>query len=812
MVLAFLFLAVSLAVGIRIERFARVGNDPWTRLAFAWGAGQVVLTWAAYAASWAFGFRPIVLIAAAAAAAAGLVLGTRREGARFLRETVSGSWRLSPARAFAVILVTGSIGLSLWQTGRGDLCVGGSNEDFSFHLAMVTGFLGQPGFPPEHPQFAGAALRYHFMTNYHAAVLARLGVDPIGAVQCMQVLNALALALLLGAVFDALTRRPAAAFLGVTLLLISRNAAWNVVLYAFGRPPDDLPVSGIAVGSLEFVRRVLLHNYFNFDDALSNLFHPQRPMLFGAGIGFGILLLCRKAWLEPDSRGRRWTVASLLLGSLVLFHLHTAVVIGLLHVALVLFSPAEGRRRMACLAPLMIAVPQIVFLLAAPRPDFFAGFDVARNEAISQIPVLGSLVLTRAFFWMRAGGIALTLGAVWGAAIVARRKLYRPSSWSRLDPESRLLLVLFGVGLLCFLGINVYRSTPNWGDSNKFYFYFTVPMCLLAGGFLAWLWDRRAAGRVLVALILVVFSWGPSLVDGASACGPAIRRLFRADAAAPGQRVLFRAEEFAVADWVRAATPPDAVFLTASTEEHFLAALAGRRVRCGAYVWQNGLADHQTIGEIQELYRDPSPERLLRYPVDYILVSFRERSHVELDEEALSRFPVVLRIDAPQGPYVVYRTDVAHIGSGWTGVPLRNLPWLAADCPEGAPAWGASPDTGAPFSCGGETSPGALGLHAPCRVQYEIGSYRFFVARVGVDDSQAGCPASAVFRVAVDAEERYASPVLRPGVGPWPVWVDLRGGRTLELEVDDAGDGNRCDHGVWLDPRLLVAAPPAGAR
>jgi hypothetical protein len=171
----------------------------------------------------------------------------------------------------------------------------------------------------------------------------------------------------------------------------------------------------------------------------------------------------------------------------------------------------------------------------------------------------------------------------------------------------------------------------------------------------------------------------------------------------------------------------------------------------------------------------------------------------------LARFPVVFRIEAPEGPYVVYRTDLAQLGSGWGGVSLGNLAWSDAGCPEAEPAWGISYATGATPLCGGQPCPDSLVVHAPCRVSVDADGYSDFVARVGIDDSQTGCPASARFRVIVDGEERYASPLLRPGAGPWPIWVDLRGGRILELATDDAGDGNRCDHGLWIDPRLLLS-------
>ena len=59
------------------------------------------------------------------------------------------------------------------------------------------------------------------------------------------------------------------------------------------------------------------------------------------------------------------------------------------------------------------------------------------------------------------------------------------------------------------------------------------------------------------------------------------------------------------------------------------------------------------------------------------------------------------------------------------------------------------------------------------------------------------------FRVLVDGQERFASPILRGGDPPVPVSVDVRGGKKLELVVDYADRADVLDHADWLDARLI---------
>ena len=60
------------------------------------------------------------------------------------------------------------------------------------------------------------------------------------------------------------------------------------------------------------------------------------------------------------------------------------------------------------------------------------------------------------------------------------------------------------------------------------------------------------------------------------------------------------------------------------------------------------------------------------------------------------------------------------------------------------------------------------------------------------------------FRVLVDGQEKFASPILRGGDPPVPVSVDLTGAKKLELVVDYADRADVLDHADWLDARITM--------
>jgi len=61
---------------------------------------------------------------------------------------------------------------------------------------------------------------------------------------------------------------------------------------------------------------------------------------------------------------------------------------------------------------------------------------------------------------------------------------------------------------------------------------------------------------------------------------------------------------------------------------------------------------------------------------------------------------------------------------------------------------------------------------------------------------------SVVFLIKANGKEVYRSATIR-GASKASYIVDVTGIQTLELVVDNAGDGNANDWALWLDPALI---------
>lgn len=157
--------------------------------------------------------------------------------------------------------------------------------------------------------------------------------------------------------------------------------------------------------------------------------------------------------------------------------------------------------------------------------------------------------------------------------------------------------------------------------------------------------------------------------------------------------------------------------------------------------------------------------------------------------------------------------SVEHLGE----LPYAELRAGAAFDDDYGMRWPAQRDRnalGAELRSGGRVHARGIGVHAPSLLRYELdGSWDELRASVAIDDSALRLPerGSVVFRIRVDGALAWESPLVRGGEAVREVPpVDLRGKRTLELEVDMASEHFTGDRANWLRPLLVRRAAAAG--
>jgi alpha-galactosidase len=114
---------------------------------------------------------------------------------------------------------------------------------------------------------------------------------------------------------------------------------------------------------------------------------------------------------------------------------------------------------------------------------------------------------------------------------------------------------------------------------------------------------------------------------------------------------------------------------------------------------------------------------------------------------------------------------------------------------------------GKPLKMAGTVFSRGLFCHAPSEIVLRLpGQGRRLEARVGVDSNEqtSGGRGSVIFSVEVGGKEAFRSGVLREGMPPVAVDVDLGGAADLVLRIGDGGDGIACDQADWVEARIAL--------
>ncbi|HWH67919.1 MAG TPA: NPCBM/NEW2 domain-containing protein, partial [Candidatus Sulfotelmatobacter sp.] len=114
---------------------------------------------------------------------------------------------------------------------------------------------------------------------------------------------------------------------------------------------------------------------------------------------------------------------------------------------------------------------------------------------------------------------------------------------------------------------------------------------------------------------------------------------------------------------------------------------------------------------------------------------------------------------------------------------------------------------GTPLAIKGKQFERGVGTHAASALWIQLdGGTERFSASVGVDDAAHG-PGSVVFRVLADGKKCFDSGIMKTNQAAKTVELDLRGVKTLLLQVTDAGDGMEYDHADWAEAKFVVSGP-----
>ncbi len=619
--MALILLGSALLLGAATVCWLRLPLYPFEAAALAVVIGLFGWTWLAFLAALVLPYSLAVPLAVGVSLVAGAALWYRLRRTRPEWRPLEGgrsSWILW---AVATLVTAAMFGVLFWThsllpDSTGVYSVGSTWADFGLHAAIINHLAEFDRMPLDLPVASGANLTYPFLVDFLSTLYLRGGWSLHLSLFLPGVLLALAICQLLLSFSLRLFGHVGAAVGSLALVLLTGSAAGLPVAYAEWRD-SDLSLSAF----LSDLPRdyTTLRGEGNVTNLVAHALLPQRAFLFGLGVGLAVLILLHTA--RHNGQRRYLFAGGALIGLLPMAHPHSFIACGVVLVALTV----EAAFRLRQLPWDHLAAGGIALVLAAPQlawqqlangrgsgGRFRLGWELREGESIWP------------YWWANFG--------LMGIFFVALPFLLLRRSW-------RHHLVWYLPFLAILAVTQVYAFQPFEYDNLKLIYYVYL-MAGLFAGFLAV--QAYRASRWSLALLV------PAALIVATPGLLALTHEFQ-------QRHQFASNaDVALADWVRATTAPDDVFLTTDRSSQPIAALGGRALVLGYRGWLYNFnlpyAEREAAVRAALQGRTDDPV-VRRFAADYLAVATNEDQSWTVDRASLAGLPVAYQ----NAEWMVYR-------------------------------------------------------------------------------------------------------------------------------------------------------------
>lgn len=610
-----LLLLSALALGAAAVRHLPLRFYAFEYVAMSVVVGIVAWTWLAFL------LCLVLPLTAATALTTVLALGgagalawpVRRQAWEFAWFTHRGDRWLWLATTVASVAVLAPLywRVSLTSEADGIYSAGSSWADYGLHAALVSHIAEAGSLPTDLPVAAGEHNTYPFLIDLLSGLLLRSGASLHASFFLPGVLLALAICqLVLGfslRLFDHL----GAAVTTLVLFLCTGTALGFTEAWKGWRDSDQGPIDFLRHLPADYT--TLSDDNGNVTNLVAHAMLPQRTILFGLGVALVVFRLLQASRIGPRSAvsSRLVLTAGATIGLLPMAHPHSYMVCTGVLVVMAAEAALQARaipkaHALALGLAVGLALPQLAWQQLANGDGTGGRFRWAWMKQADES--------TLHFWWINFGLMGLLFLAI-PVILVLRR-------------EAGLLV--WCVPFLIVLAVTqVYAFQPFEYDNLKliYYVYF---MGTLFAGYLAVLAYRASKLTLLAVVPLAVVIATPGALS--------ITRTFQLH-----DQFANTADE-RLADWIKANTEPDAVFLTTDRVTNPVSALAGRSIVLGYPGWLFNFSipyGDRTAAVQAALRGDVANPLVTQYDPDYLAVQASEGSSWSVDRAALGRLQAV---------------------------------------------------------------------------------------------------------------------------------------------------------------------------
>ncbi len=659
MIITFVLLLLMTCGGTALTYLYEKEDSLLVRLAAGNVVGSAVFATVGFLIACAFGLSIATVLMTLVLTLLPILILTRKDSHRLFKSNLNKARGKLDGANFKKVLTFAyylSIFIVLWffferamiETSEG-IFTGGSQNlgDLPFHLGAIFSFTENNNFPPENPSFANAKFTYPFLADFVTACFVKIGASVRDAMLIQNVFLGFSLVVLLEKFTFKLTNNKLAGKIAPLLLLFSGGLGFVWFFRDYWQGTQTL--SQIL---WKLPQDYTISDKFRWGNSLVVLFLTQRSLLFGMPL---TLIALTKIWgVFSDTETRRHGdtetkiaasprpnvtasfLVGLLAGTLALIHVHSLAALFVVCAFLVFFRLDKWREWIAFgVGVSLIAVPELLWSLTGSASNLskfiepFFGWDSGKQNFIA--------------FWAKNIGLFAPL------LIIGLFLIYYAQKDSAEDAQktknqkltAENLLLFYLPFAFLFLVSNTMKLAPWEWDNIKVLIYWFVGSLPFAAFVLAWLWERKAALKLVAGVCFLVLTLSGALDIWRTISGQINYQIFNKDAVK-------------IAEIIKLKTAPNALFLNAPTYNSAVV-LSGRRslMRYSGHLSSYGIDYQPRESEVKRIYEGTAlADRLLqKNNIEYVIISPEETGNLDVREEFFYKYPIIAEV----GEYKVFK-------------------------------------------------------------------------------------------------------------------------------------------------------------
>jgi hypothetical protein len=498
---------------------------------------------------------------------------------------------------------------------KGDLVAGQVNiwGDWAAHFTMGSALAYRDVWLSSSPFLLGAKFAYPFAANLLSAILIRLGMPFVAGFVVPSFIFSCLIVLALFWFYKVVFKSRTIAVIASLIFLL--NGGMGFWYYLQDIHLSSTPVETALNPPHEYTR--LDAQNIKWISVIDSMIIPQRA--FNHGFPLALLAL---AWLYSDlapatkkrsfkQELKLYGPACLLLGLLPFIHTHSFLAAGIIlagwsggqlfELAWFKKSPfKETLKKWLLIAYLtaVIAVPLLKFFVIGQVDGFLQWYPgwLATEFKMNWL-----------IFWWKNWGLTPWLAIAGWAWLM----------WTAQTKEKVIQAVYtFLPFFVLFSLANLFLFQPFSWDNTKLIAWASLGFAGLAGYALVKLWKTSWLLKPLAVILFAI-----TIASGTIDAYWILRRDLHSFS-------MYSNEELELANWVKANTPVDAIWLTGDQHNHFLFNLTGRQavMTYRGWLWTHGYHYLPTEADVSRLYQFPERTDLYqKYNIGYVVVGPNER-------------------------------------------------------------------------------------------------------------------------------------------------------------------------------------------